>query len=171
MENKKSLFISNQIRKLSRTENKYIINILEIIQRKVEENIIAYIPDYVSDDKKVRPLILTMDIIDKIEIKHGKIPVENLLINAHDFDHVIVDLDNIKGKINLIKLIPDSDNFLLISAIKVNGFFLLTHFETEAIQGNELKSLLGRGRLISSDARPGSKSSSIKVIKPIKGGV
>ncbi len=168
---KKSEFISKQIRKLTRTENKYVINVLEITQGKVDKNIIAYIPDYISHDKKVRPLILSKDILVKIENKHGKIPIENLLINAHDFDHVILNLDNIEGKINLIKLIPNSDNFLLISAAMVNGFFILTHFETEVLQGNELKSLLGRGKLLGSDARPGSDISSIKVIKPIKGGV
>jgi hypothetical protein len=171
MKNKKSLFISKQIRKLTRTENKYVINILEIIQNKVDKNTIAYVPDYVSYDKKVRPLILDKGILIKIENKHGKIPIENLLINAHDFDYAIVGFDNVEDKINLIKLIPNSNNFLLISAIKINGYFLLTHFETETLQGNELKSLLGRGELVSSDARPGSDILSIKAIKPIKGGI
>lgn len=171
MENKKSLFTSKQIRKLTRTENKYIINVLEILQGKVDQNIITYLPDYISYDNKIRPLILNKDLIIKIENKHGKISIENLLINAHDFDYALINFDNIKEKINLIKLIPNSNNFLLISAIRINGYFLLTHFETESIQGNELKSLLGRGELVSSDARPGSKISSIKVIKPIKGGI
>jgi len=168
---KRLLFISKQIRKLTRTEDKYIINIFEILQGKKEQNIITYLPDYISYDNKIRPLILNKDIIIKIENKHGKIPIENLLINAHDFDYALINFDNIKEKINLIKLIPDSNNFLLISAIKINGYFMLTHFETEVLKDNELKSLLGRGELVSSDARPGSKISSIKVIKPIKGGI
>ena len=95
MENKKSLFISKQIRKLTRIENKYIINILEILQGKVDQNIIMYLPEYISYDNKIRPLILNKDIIIKIENKHGKIPIENLLINAHDFDYVLINFDKI----------------------------------------------------------------------------
>ncbi len=37
---------------------------------------------------------------------------------------------------------------LLIGAVQVNGYFLLTHYETEVTNGNELKSLLGRGDFI-----------------------
>lgn len=65
-------------------------------------------------------------------------------------------LQDLKDKINLIKNIPNSDNFLLIGAVRDNGFYIITHFETEVLQGNELKSLLGRGDLISKDTRPGS---------------
>ena len=41
--------------------------------------------------------------------------------------------------------IPNSKNFLLIGALQQNGYFIVTHFEVEMLQGNELKSLLGRG--------------------------
>ncbi len=152
MENKKSLFISKQIRKLTRTEGLYVINIVKIIQNKVDKNIISYIPHYVSYDNKIRPLILDINILLKIENKHGKISIENLLINAHDFDYIIRNVDNNIDKINLIKLIPKTNNFLIISAVRINGFFMLTHFVTEGLIGNELKSLLGRGELLSLDS-------------------
>ena len=113
--------------------------------------------------------MLSKDIVLKIRSKHGDIDLANLLINAHDWDHVIKNLDRDKDKINLIKLIPNSDNFLLIGAVRNNGFFILTHFETEVMQGNELKSLLGRGDLISKDTRPGSHSSSIETSSQSEG--
>ncbi len=153
---KKSLFISKQIRDLNGIEQEFLQDLKDFINLKKEKCIISYLPQHISSDKKTRPLVLSKEILIKIINKHGKIPVNNLLINAHDWDIVIQNIDRIKDKINIIKTIPDSDNFLLIGAVRDNGFFMLTHFETEVLQGNELKSLLGRGDLISKDTRPGS---------------
>ena len=159
MKNKKlkqSLFLSKQIRDLNEVEEEFLQDLKDFINLKKDKCIISYVPQHVSSDRKTRPLVLSKEILIKIINKHGRIPVNNLLINAHDWDIVIQNIDRIKDKINIIKQIPNSDNFLLIGAVRDNGFFILTHFETEALQGNELKSLLGRGDLISKDTRPGS---------------
>ena len=159
MKNKKlkqSLFLSKQIRDLNEVEEEFLQDLKDFINLKKDKCIISHVPQHVSSDRKTRPLVLSKEILIKIINKHGRIPVNNLLINAHDWDIVIQNIDRIKDKINIIKQIPNSDNFLLIGAVRDNGFFILTHFETEALQGNELKSLLGRGDLISKDTRPGS---------------
>ena len=153
---KKSLFISKQIRDLSDEEERYLKDVKNVITFKVDNCIISYLPEYVSYDQKIRPLILSKEIVLKIKNKHGNIIIKNLLINAHDWDYILQNVDKIKDKINIIKKVPNSDNFLIIGAVRDNGFFILTHFETEVLQGNELKSLLGRGDLISKDTRPGS---------------
>lgn len=153
---KKSQFISKQIRELNEVEKEFLQDLKDFIYLKKDKCIIPYLPQYISSDSKIRSLILSKEIVIKIINKHGKIPVNNLLINANDWDFIIQNIDKIKDKINIIKQIPNSDNFLLIGAVRDNGFFILTHFETEVLQGNELKSLLGRGDLISKDARPGS---------------
>jgi hypothetical protein len=149
---KKSLFISETIRRLTHTEACFYSAAQTIVHLDIEEVTIGYIPTYFSDDQKLRPLILHKDVVHKIQKKHGKINVENLLINAHDWEIGVRNMDYVSGKINLIKRIPNSDNFLLISAWRENGYYILTHFETETLQGNELKSLLGRGDSFSRDA-------------------
>ncbi len=153
---KKLLFISKQIRDLNDIEQEFLQDLKDFINLKKDKCIISYLPKDLSSDSKIRPLVLSKEILIKIINKHGKIPINNLLINANDWDFVIQNVDKIKDKLNLIKTIPNSNNFLLIGAVKDNGFYILTHFETEVFQGNELKSLLGRGDLISKDTRPGS---------------
>lgn len=149
---KNSIFLSGQIRELSYTELCYIRDLEALLSKRSEQAIIAFLPTHFSVDQKLRPLILHTDIVYKIEAKHGKINPENLLINAHDWNIAIKNLDSNPLKINLIKSIPESDNFLLIGAIQDNGYYVLTHFEVESLKGNELKSLLGRGDVIRRDA-------------------
>lgn len=149
---KRSLFISPTIRDLSHNEKVFYKRVKKVITYNSSEHIIGYIPGCFSDDEKQRPLILKRKIVDKVEFKHGKINIYNLLINAHDWNIGIKNMDYISEKINLIKLIPASNNFLIISAYRENGYYILTHFETEVLQDNELKSLLGRGDSFSRDA-------------------
>lgn len=151
-ETKRSRFIHKQIRLLNDNEKAFLAELKKVITLKVEQVIIGNIPSFFSTDGKARSLILHKDVVKKIQDKHGEIIIENLLINTHDWDIGIKNMDNIYQKINLIKLIPESKNFLLIGAEQRNGYFILTHFETEVLQGNELKSLLGRGDFFNRDA-------------------
>lgn len=72
-----------------------------------------------------------------------------MIINIHDWEYATTNVLGNPDKINLIKSIPNSDNYLLIAAIRINGFFVLTHFETETKGDINLKRLLGRGNVIS----------------------
>jgi hypothetical protein len=145
---KKSLFISKQIRKLKDREMIYLDKLQKILNKQSNIETIGYIQAYLSHDKKERPLILSHEIIDKIENDHGPICYENMIINIFDWEYATTNVLGNPDKINLIKNIPDSDNYLLIAAIRINGFFVLTHFETEAKNGNNLKRLLDRGSVI-----------------------
>lgn len=166
---KRSIFISTNIRELNSIELQFFPQAYRVLIRESDMEMIANIPPNFSVDEISRPIVLSKDIVIKIEEKHGKINITNLLINAHSWDIAIKNMDHNPNKINLIKLIPNSNNFLLIGAIRNNGYFILTHFETEVRYGNELKSLLGRGDLVSEDARPGSPVLPIEALNPPEG--
>ncbi len=145
---KKSLFISKQIRDLNNKEKRYNKKLKKLLNKDSQIENIGYISSNLSHDNKVRPLILSREIVDKIEFDHGPICSENMIINIHDWGYATTNVLGNPDKINLIKNIPDSDNYLLIAAIRINGFFVLTHFETEAKNGNNLKRLLDRGSVV-----------------------
>jgi hypothetical protein len=150
----KSHFSYRPIRPLSIKEQKFADNISQILNGIQDSVYIAVLPSYLSKDQRTRPLILNRKIIEKITINHGSIPLENLIINANDFDFFIQNLDGNPDKINLIKLIPGTQDFVLIGANRDNGYFLVTHYEVTAKSGNELKSLLGRGDFLDKSGFP-----------------
>jgi hypothetical protein len=147
----KSPFVSARIRELTNEEK-----ILEAIAKAIiagvtDDNSIGVVPAFVSADGKVRELIFSHAIADKIEVgedAHGEIPTENLIINANDWDYVVRNAKGDPNKINLIKKIPNSDNFLTIGANKVNGYYMVTHFETISKNHHELKNLLLTGDVL-----------------------
>jgi hypothetical protein len=141
----KTKFTSIQIRPLSENEQKYRLTVEKILDKTKDDGFIAIIPKFVSADCKSKMILIKRYIIDKITFDHGSILVENLIINANDWDIVLKNVDGNMDKINLIKLFPDSSNYLVIGANRDNGYFLVTHYEVIADAGNELKSLLGRG--------------------------
>lgn len=142
---KKSLFNHKAIRKLKNEESKYLEGVQNLLDSNLDTAIISYIPGFFSNDGNSRPLILTKEIVIKIEKKHGKINPGNLLINANDWNIAIKNIDKTVGKICLIKEIPNSKDILLIAALQRNGYFILSHYEVEILKDNQLKSLLGRG--------------------------
>lgn len=151
-----SKFVSPQIRETTTQENVYLGNLKEIKNGDVDIETIGRAPAVLSRDSKARPIVLSKTILGKIESVHGNINEPNLIINTNDWDMALKNVDKNPDKINLVKKIPNSENYLVTSAVRNNGFFMITHFETIVTMGNELKSLLGRGDLISKDARPES---------------
>jgi hypothetical protein len=145
---KKSLFISKQIRDLNDKEKEYFEKLQKVLCKESDIETIGYITSDLSYDKKERPLVLSREIVDKIEGDHGPIPAPNMIVNIFDWEYATMNVLGNPDKINLIKNIPNSDNYLLIAAIRINGFFVLTYFETEANNGNNLKRLLDRGSVI-----------------------
>jgi hypothetical protein len=146
---KKTLFITSQIKSLNKTEMIYPYRLNQVIGNKSHKEIIAYLPCDVSLDNKIRQLIVSREIINKIESDHGSICAENMIINAHEWEYCILNVDDKPDRINLIKTIDNSDNYFVIAAHRDNGYFTVTHFETESKNGNNLKRLLGRGNVIS----------------------
>ena len=145
----KSPFIHGPILPLRKNEEPYLWKLKGIIKHKSTYENIGYVPGSVSKDGKIRPLILSRKIVSKITYDHGTICLENMVINAHRWDHATTNVLGNPDKINLIKTIPNSSNYLLIAALRVNGFFVLTHFETRTSGATNLKRLLGRGNVIS----------------------
>lgn len=146
---KKTPFISKQIKPLDKMEMIYLYRLNQVINNKSKRESIAYLPCDVSSDNKIRQLIISREIVEKIESDHGPICAPNMIINAHEWDYIL--MYSIEGieKINLIKRIPNSFNYLLIAANKDNGFFIVTYFETKSMDDKNLKRLLGRGNVLS----------------------
>lgn len=146
---KKSLFISKQLKSLNNKEKKYYKRLKKLLDKESALEIIGYVPNNISYDGKKRPLILSRSIVEKIEFDHGPICAENMIINAFEWEYALVYKYKDIDKINLIKQIPNSFNYLLIAANRDNGFFIVTYFETKSINNKNLKRLLGRGNVIS----------------------
>ncbi|MES2060213.1 MAG: hypothetical protein V4438_04250 [Patescibacteria group bacterium] len=162
---KKSQFESKQIRPLTEEEKPALAKINLVLSGESNSESISDIPGFVSEDGKKRPLIFNNIVAPKVAEggKHGQMTPENLVINANDWEGVLKNVREFENgklgkpnpdKINLIKRIPDSDNVLLIGADRENGYFMLTHYEIKPIEGNEIKSLLGRGDLFTPDGTP-----------------
>lgn len=130
---KKTLFISKQIRGLSNKEKRYLKKIKRLLNKESLVETIGYIPSGLSFDNKKRPLVLHQEIVNKIENDHGLICPENIVINTHDWEYIILNFDKNVDRINIIKLIPNSYNYLLMAANRDNGFYIVTHFETVSI--------------------------------------
>ncbi len=140
----KTQFITKQIRLLKNKELAYLSRLKSIVLTS-NTNCIATLPSYASFDNKSRNLILSRNIIKKIERDHGSVVLENLIINANDWDYVIKNVDQNQDKINLLKLTP-YNTILLIGANRINGFFMLTHYEIiNNRKKDKLKNLLKRG--------------------------
>lgn len=123
-----------------------IKNILK--NSSIYENI-GYVPGKASKDGKERSLILSKKIIKKIQLDHGVVCPDNIVINAHRWDYIVSYLYDKVDKIMLIKQIQNSHNYLVLAANRNNGFYIVTHFEVEAINDKNLKRRLGRGNVLS----------------------
>ena len=139
---KKSAFISNPIRELTATEDYYKQKINSMIAYNTKMCTLALLPSFASNDDKRRSLIFKQEILNKIENDHGKIIVENLVINANNWDYVIKNIEGNKDKINLIKMISNTKHFLTIGANRINGYFVVTHYESSPKKRGTLKNLL-----------------------------
>ncbi|MBC7981449.1 hypothetical protein H7X65_00030 [Candidatus Parcubacteria bacterium] len=144
----KSLFISKQIRGLRNKENRYCKKLKRLLNKESMMATIGYVPGNVSVDGEERSLFLSREIVNKIENDHGPICPENMIITVFEWEYAIVNVDNKPDRINLLKTIPESENYLVIAANRYNGFYTVTHFETESKNGNNLKRLLKRGNVV-----------------------
>src|SRR3990167_8181220 len=145
----KTPFESGTIRSLTETEKFVRAKIDDLMAGKTITEKLSDIPSAVSKDGKIRPLILSHKILNKFVTYHGlNMSLDNLVINANDWDYLIKNFRGDENSINIIKEIPDSDNFLTIGARRQNGFFALTHYETITKSSNKLKNLLEKGEVL-----------------------
>ena len=152
-QSRKTPFISQAIRKLSNEEKEIALKINKIKQGKLLAYCIATIPSFASMDGKIRALILSYPIVKKVAGDHGSIPTANLVINANDWDYLIKKYHKSNEKINLIKKIPRSFNYLILSGERQDGYFMLTQHEVISKKGNKLKNLLHRSEVFDRTGR------------------
>ncbi len=138
----KSRFKSPPLRVLSSAEENIKDNILQVVAGASAQAVIGTIPNFGSFDNKERSLILNAEILEKIVRDHGAFNVDNLVINAIDWDFLICNVDGNPDKINLIKQIDDYGNYFTIGANRHNGFYIVTHYETRIKNIKKLKNLL-----------------------------
>ncbi len=160
----KSPFKEKILRNLTQPEVYLSSAISKVIKGNLNQVAIAEIPDFVSIDKKSRPLIFSYATAAKIIRDHGTFSIENLIISADSWEWIIKNIHNDPDKINLIKRIPGGNRFFLIGANRVNGYFMVTYFEMGSKKGNQLKNLLGRGDTLDRSGRtPSAKADSLHV--------
>ncbi len=142
MKKNKSPFLTGIIRELTLLEREMLFKIKEVMVEESKYLAITKLQDFLSFDKKQRDLIFDPLIAEKIIKDHGSFYLENMVITISDWDYVILNVGGNKDKINFIKVIPETDHFLTIGANRNNGFFIVTHYETEAKNSDKLKNLL-----------------------------
>ncbi len=143
----KSSFSVPAVRDLTTQENSSLEKVNAVLKGQSDTEVIAHTPGFIAQDGKSRPLIFSKETAQKIKDFHGDMVPENFVLNANDWDFALKNVKDKSGvvnpdKINLIKLLPNSDKFLLIGANRDNGFFTVTHFEYKPKTKNELKNLL-----------------------------
>jgi hypothetical protein len=157
----KTHFVSFQIRELVKEERLALDVVRDVLCGRVTRDVIGKIPACLSTDNKDRPLVLDGSIVDKIRRDHGNIVAENLVINVHDWDFGIKNMDRNTDRITLVKKVPSSQNYLIVGANRDNGFFMVTHFEVIPRSQEELKRLLKRGDVLNRfGGTPSEKSDS-----------
>jgi len=154
----KTYFASLQLRELTREERLALDVVRDVLCGRVDREVIGKIPACLSIDNKDRPLVLDKSIVNKIRGDHGNIVADNLVINVHDWDFGIKNMDKDPDKITLVKTIPSSQNYLIAGAKRDNGFFMVTHFEVITKFPRKLKHLLKRGDVLDHSGRTPSDS-------------
>ena len=105
------------------------------------------------------PILINHKNIDEIIAKHGELDINGLILTMNLPDRVV----SLKGRnnkevLNFIKFA--SDGFQIGSAVRINGYAIITHFErcvgdsqTTRRTQNYLNSLLNRGSLLHSSGK------------------
>ncbi len=138
----KSRFKAKALRILKKSEYELLQEIEEVVLGKHEQVILVLMPNFASFDNKIRPLIFSYEVAQKIVKDHGMFVFENLIITSHDWEYLIKNVDRREGKINLIKQIPNTSDYFTIGANRHNGFYVVTYYEKEAKNSKKLKNLL-----------------------------
>jgi hypothetical protein len=105
------------------------------------------------------PILINQRNVSEIVAKHGKLDIHGLVLTINLPDRVV----SIKGRnrgevLNFIKFA--NDGFQIGSAVRINGYAIVTHFErntgdsqTTRRTQNYLNSLLNRGSLLYSSGK------------------
>lgn len=126
---------------ISWVEKEYSDNYDKIISWEWDNLAVWKIDWSIAFDGKERPAIFSQAIRDKINKDHS-LDKQNLLWTIDKPDYIIKDFDKAKNpdkdKINLIRKIPWTNNFVLVAAERQNWFFILTNYEIHRNTENKM---------------------------------
>ena len=128
---------------ISKVEAKYRNNYDKVVDWEIERWEIWRIEWSVTYDGKERPAIFSKEIKEKIARDHW-LDKENMLWTLDKPDYIIKNMDGDPNRINLIRKIQWTNDYVLLSADRSNGFFILTNYEIHNNNPNRMLSSINR---------------------------
>ena len=130
---------------ISNVKQEYKDNFDKVINWEAKELPVWRIDWSLADDGQERDAIFSEATNTKVDRDHW-IDKSNLLWTINKPDYIIKDLDRAKAenpetykeKINLIRKIPWTNNFVLVAAERQNWFFILTNYEVHRNNANKM---------------------------------
>lgn len=128
---------------ISNVKQEYSDNFDKIMEWKLDIWEIWRVEGKVAFDWKERPAIFSAEIKEKIERDHW-IDKANMLWTLEKPDYIIKNMNWDTNRINIIRRIPWTNNFVLLAADRSNWFFVVTNYETHNNTNNRMKNELKR---------------------------
>ena len=132
---------------LSGVKEEYQRNYDKIVNREGDNLEVGRIDWKVAYDGKERPAIFSQAIQNKIVWDHWLDKV-NLLATVNQPDYIIKNVDGKADKINIIKKIEWTNDFVLIAADRQNGYFILSNYEVKSRNSKRLIKSLSRWEVV-----------------------
>ena len=132
---------------LSGVKEEYQRNYDKIVNREGDNLEVGRIDWKVAYDGKERPAIFSQAIQNKIVWDHW-LDKANLLATVNQPDYIIKNVDGKADKINIIKKIEWTNDFVLIAADRQNGYFILSNYEVKSRNSKRLIKSLSRWEVV-----------------------
>lgn len=132
---------------LSGVKEEYQRNYDKIVNREGDHLEVGRIDWKVAYDGKERPAIFSQAIQNKIVWDHW-LDKANLLATVNQPDYIIKNVDGKADKINIIKKIEWTNDFVLIGADRQNGYFILSNYEVKSRNSKRLIKNLSRWEVV-----------------------
>lgn len=132
---------------LSGVKEEYQRNYDKIVNREGDNLEVGRIDWKVAYDGKERPAIFSQAIQNKIVWDHW-LDKANLLATVNQPDYIIKNVDGKADKINIIKKIEWTNDFVLIAADRQNGYFILSNCEVKSRNSKRLIKSLSRWEVV-----------------------
>ena len=132
---------------LSGVKEEYQRNYDKIVNREGDHLEVGRIDWKVAYDGKERPAIFSQAIQNKIVWDHW-LDKANLLATVNQPDYIIKNVDGKADKINIIKKIEWTNDFVLIGADRQNEYFILSNYEVKSRNSKRLIKSLSRWEVV-----------------------
>ena len=122
---------------ISNVKKEYWDNFDKIMIWEIEDWAVWKVQAWIAYDWKERPAIFSQDIRYKLDRDHG-IDKWNLLWTLDKPDYIIKNMNNDENKINIIRKIPWTNDYVLIWANRNNWYFIVTNYEVHKNNANQI---------------------------------